>query len=519
MSSMDLSFDPYLDRSSFPGDLLGERTRLIPEKIALVEVATQRRWTYAELNERAVRCALLMRRYAAKGDRVAILSQNRIEYSDVFWGAAKSGITLVPLNTRLTPIELEQILNDSGAKMVLYDREDEETIKTLKARMKLDYWVALDETPESSDIGYQEVYKRVNPENWSPEPLDLEELHCLLYTSGTTGKPKGVMIPHRMVLWNAYNTALSWQLRSDDVAPIFTPLFHAGGLSVFLTPVIAIGGTVVLHRRFDAVEVWKVMQEEGCTLLFGVPTIFRMLLEALESNTVDLRRVRWMISGGAPLPLELVEAYRKHGVLLKQGYGLTEVGVNCFAISEADSSDRPASVGRPLLFTEAKLLNSHGALVARGEVGELVLRGPHVCKGYWHNEEATAQVLDQGGWFKTGDLARCDDRGLYYIVGRCKEMFITGGENVYPAEIEEVLLLHPAIRDAAVIGVPHPKWGEVGIAFVAGKEDRGMDVEEVLEFLGGRIARYKLPHKILVLDNIPRTAYGKIIRGELMRHL
>ena len=278
------------------------------------------------------------------------------------------------------------------------------------------------------------------------------------------------MVPHRMVGWNGFNTAMCWQLREDDVSPIFTPLYHAGGLGAFLLPIFSIGGTIVLHAGFDPEEIWRTIERERCTVVLGVPTIYKLLMEAPAFETVDLSHVRWLISGGAPLPLYIIEAYQRRGVVFKQGYGLTEVGVNCFSMTVEESARKKGSIGKPMMFTEARAAGPDGAEVAAGEVGELWLRGPHVCKGYWNNPEATAAALDSGGWFHTGDLARRDEEGFYYIAGRQKDMLISGGVNVYPAEIEAELLLHPAVQDAAVVGLPDPTWGEIGAGCVVLRE-------------------------------------------------
>ncbi|HSN88780.1 MAG TPA: long-chain fatty acid--CoA ligase [Thermoanaerobaculia bacterium] len=492
-----------------PGDLLGERARLTPDKTALVYVPTGERLTYAELDARAVAVARVWRQVLnlSKGDRFAILADNRIEYLDAFFAAPKAGITLVPLGTRLTPKEVAGILEDARPAGLLYGDEHAETVKALKELVALDHWIALDTT-------LRDLAATVPSGPWERERCDPEDLWCLLYTSGTTGRPKGVMIPHRMVVWNGYNTVIGWQLRADDVSPVFTPLYHAGGLAAFLVPVFTIGGTVVLHRGFDAAEVWRVIEEERCTVVLGVPTIYKMLMDDPGFAAADLSHLRWLISGGAPLPLYLIEAYQRRGVVFKQGYGLTEVGVNCFAMTVEESVAKPGSIGKPLMFTEARLVGEDGAEVPVGEVGELLLKGPHVCKGYWKNPEATAAALDAEGWFHTGDLARRDADGFHYIAGRKKDMIISGGVNVYPAEIEGELLLHPEVRDAAVVGIPHPTWGEVGIAFVVA-DGEPPSAEELTAFLGEKLAKYKIPREFVFVDALPRTPYGKVVKGEL----
>jgi fatty-acyl-CoA synthase len=497
------------------GDVLGERTRLTPQRTALVVVPTGERFTYRELNERAARCARSWTSELglAKGDRVALLSNNRLEFLDCFFAAAKSGVIVVPLNTRLTPHELAAIVRDAGARVLIYAGAFGDTVRELRGLVSVERWIALDNPVDSSDLRFAEVLARSTVRG-PRSTVSPEDVCCLLYTSGTTGRPKGVMIPHRMVAWNAYNTAMCWQLREDDVAPIFTPLYHAGGLAVFLLPIFATGGTIVLHAGFDTGEIWRTIERERCTVVFGVPTIYKMLMDAPEFARADLSSVRWLISGGAPLPLYIIEAYQRRGVVFKQGYGLTEVGVNCFSMTVEQSVEKKGSIGKPMMFTEARLVDGDGREVAAGEVGELLLRGPHVCLGYWNDPGATAAALDADGWFHTGDSARRDDDGFFFIAGRKKDMFISGAVNVYPAEVEGELLLHPGVQDAAVIGVADATWGEVGVAFVVpGGEPPAP--EELVAFLGGRLARFKVPRQFVFVDALPRTPYGKVVKAEL----
>jgi len=502
------------------GDVLGERARLTPERPALVWVPTGERFSYADLDARAVRAARVLREILGLGidDRVAVLTDNRVEFLDLFFAAPKAGVIAVPLGTRLTPHEIAGILADAAPAALVYGGEHAETVAAVRGLVSLPRWVALDadRRADAADQVFAELTVPDGP--WIPARRGPEDLHCLLYTSGTTGKPKGVMIPHRQVVWNGYNTVIGWQLRDDDVSPVFTPLYHAGGVFAFMVPIFTIGGTIVLHRHFDAAEVWRTLEAERCTVVLGVPTIYKMLLEAPGFAAADLSSVRWLISGGAPLPLYLIEAYQRRGVTFKQGYGLTEVGVNCFAMTVEESVAHAGSIGKPLPFTETRLLDDAGRDVPAGEVGELLLRGPHVCRGYWNNPQATAAALDADGWFHTGDLARRDAAGFHTIAGRKKDMIISGGVNVYPAEIEGELLLHPDVRDAAVVGVPHPKWGEIGVAFVVAREAPVANEElsdELTGFLAGRLAKYKIPHEIVWVEALPRTAYGKVVKGKL----
>jgi fatty-acyl-CoA synthase len=502
-------------------DVLGERARLTPEKCALVYVPTQERFTYAQLNARAVRWARVLTESCGlrRGDRFALLANNRVEFMDAVFAAAKSGLILVPLNTRLTPHELKFVLRDAGACAVVYEQEFAGTVQALRSALDIPHWLNLDADGAGAESGFAELVSRSSAEGWRNVRCSPEDILCLLYTSGTTGQPKGVRVPHRMAAWNGYNTAVCWQLREEDVSPIFTPLYHAGGLGAFLMPIFTIGGTIVLHRGFDAGEIWRTIERERCTVVLGVPTIYKLLMDAPEFATANLQHVRWFISGGAPLPLYIIEAYQKRGVVFKQGYGLTEVGVNCFSMTVEESVRKAGSIGKPLMFTEARLVDEGGRDVPVGEIGELWLCGPHVSQGYWNNPEATAAALDAEGWFHTGDKARRDEEGFFYIAGRAKDMFISGGVNVYPAEIEGALLLHPAVQDAAVIGAPHETWGEVGVAFVVARAGQKLSSDDLVSFLSSRLAKYKIPRTFYFVASLPRTAYGKVVKSELQKLL
>jgi fatty-acyl-CoA synthase len=474
----------------FDLDLLSERARVTPDKLALISIETGERLTYAQLDARIDQAAATLRNQLESGDRFGLLALNSIEFVELFFAAGRAGVIVVPLSTRATAHELAGIARDCEMKVLFYGTEFAEIARELLSVVGCQLSVSHREKPQTTD---------------NRQPTTSEDTYCLLYTSGTTGKPKGVMIPKRQLYWNGYNTALNWGLREDDVSPVFTPMYHAGGLAAFLIPIFCAGGTVVVHKTFSTAEVWKTIEDERCTVVLGVPTIWKLLMDAPEFATADLSQVRWFISGGAPLPQFVIDAYQKRGVAFKQGYGMTEVGVNCFTMTVADSFRKPGSIGRPMLFTEVRLENLDG------DVGEMSIRGPHVSKGYWNNEAATAEAYTSDGWFRTGDLARRDEEGFFYIAGRRKEMFISGGVNVYPAEIEAELVAHPSVSDAAVIAVPDETWGEVAAAFVVGTAS----ADELTAWLTARIARYKIPKRFVFLDALPRTPYGKVVKADL----
>ncbi len=498
-------------------DIIGERSRVSPDTTAVVEVATGRRLTYREMNERAVAAAKAWIHGIglAPGDRVGILSGNRLEFLDVFCAAGKCGVILVPLGTRLTASELAVIAADCGLSALLYDGEHSNTVTELCGLVEVGELVALDDEQTDPRVSWQALLASTVSAPAHFAQCRPEDPYCLLYTSGTTGRPKGVITPHRQVAWNAYNTVVCWQLTERDVSSIFTPLYHAGGLGAFLTPILLAGGTIVLHRDFEPAEIWRSIEEEGCTVVLGVPTIWKLLADDPGFARVNLKRVRWFISGGAPLPRHLVDLFRDRQIVMRQGYGLTEVGVNCFVMSDEEAWLKAGSIGRPLMFTEARVVGPDGLELGADEVGELCFRGPHVSAGYWKNPDATAQAMDEHGWFHTGDMARVDSDGFFTIAGRAKDMFISGGVNIYPAEIENVLLQHPGLLDAAVVGVAHETWGEVGVAFVVEAPDKRVTGDELAEFLAQRIARFKVPKRYQIVTELPRTAYGKVVKAEL----
>lgn len=479
----------------FEGDLLDERARITPDKVALVSVETGERLTYAQLNARSGAAAqAISKAGVALGDRIGILGHNSVDFLALFFGAMKAGAIAVPLSTRATAHELRAIVSDCTMRALWYGEGFETTARESGV-----------EARKLTEIrGHTALLNRRRPAD--------DEIACLLYTSGTTGKPKGVMTPRRQLYWNAYNTVVNWGLREDDVSPVFTPIYHAGGLGAFIFPIFSVGGTIVLHKGFDPAEIWRTIEKERCTVVLGVPTIWKMLLEAPEFASAKTDAVRWFCSGGAPLPAFVIDAYHQRGIVLRQGYGLTEAGVNCFTMTSDEAARKAGSIGRPLMFTEIKLLDSSGHEVAAGDIGEMHIRGPHVSSGYWQNEDETRAAYLPGGWFRTGDLARRDEEGFFYIAGRRKEMFITGGVNVYPAEIESELLLHPDVKDAAVVAVPDPTWGEAGVAFVVA---RGVSAGELTAHLEERIARFKIPKRFVFIEELPRTPYGKVEKTKL----
>jgi fatty-acyl-CoA synthase len=498
----------------YAGELLAKRAELTPDREAVFEAATGHRFTYAELDARANRVANWLRDYGAgDGDRIALLAHNGIFFLDLLFGCARIGAVFTPLNWRLAPAELAYILGDCRPRFLLFDEDCRDAVRALREDVTIEHYVPLDSYEKA-------IAMRASVAPPRPAVLEPESPLCILYTSGTTGRPKGAIIPHRQVLWNCINTVISWGLSERDVSAVLTPMFHAGGLFVFLTPLLYAGGRIVIAREFDAAESLRLLERERCTVVLGVPTLYRLWLDVLRDpasglNALDLGHMRWFISGGAPCPPGLMAEWREvTGVATRQGYGLTEVGPNCFTMTDEESLARPGSVGKPVFHSEARLVDPDGRAVEGGETGELVIRGPHVCAGYWQMPEATASAF-RDGWFLTGDMARRDADGYYYITGRFKDMIISGGENVYAAEVEAVFMEHPAVAQAALIGRPDDKWGEVGLMIVVLAGTREASADELRAWCRDRLAAYKVPKEVVFTDALPMSAYGKVEKQKL----
>jgi fatty-acyl-CoA synthase len=503
------------------GDWLAKRELLTPDKVALIDAATGERRTYRQWNARANAVAHLLRERLGvqKGDRVAVLAANCPEYLDLLFAVSKLGAILVPLNWRLTVRELDIILRDCAPVALFHDEAYAENARQVAELLGIPHLAF--PAPASTEAGGtgpapagETPAVQAPPEPVTTPDLTLEDPLLILYTSGTTGVPKGALLSHRMITWNCINTEVSWDLWGTDITPTFAPFFHSGGINVLTLPMVHKGGTVVLLPNSDPGAVLECIERERCTIVFAVPTVFQMVLEHPRFASADLSSVRFCVTGGSSCPIPVIEGYFKRGLTFRQGYGLTEVGVNCFSLAPEDALRKAGSVGQPVFHSEARIVDEQDQDVGVDAVGELVLAGPHVCSGYWNRPEATAEAF-QNGWWHTGDLARRDADGYYYIVGRKKDLLISGGENIYPAEIEGLLATHPKIAEAAIIGVPDPKWGEVGRAVVVVRPGETLTAGEVLAFCAGKLARYKIPKSVAFAPILPRNAMGKVIKAEL----
>lgn len=449
------------------------------------------------------------------GDRVAAVSTNEIEYVFLFFALQRLGAILVPVNFRLTPREIAHMINDSEPKLIVYQTQFEDVVSQVKGSIAT--W------PLEGTRGIKKLIeitcaatRDIGDLQYSKFDGDFEKPCMILYTSGTTGAPKGALITPKMMHWNSVSTGLRLNLSSTDVHVAFLPFFHTGGWNVLLTPFIHCGAKTILLKKFDPQALVNLCEKEKATILFGVPTTMDMIAQANNFSSSDLSTIRYAVVGGEPMPLPLIKIWQEKGIPIRQGYGLTEFGPNVFSLNEADSIRKIGSIGFANPHIETRIVDDDGNVVSQGEIGELALKGAAQTPGYWRNPLATEQAI-KDGWLYTGDLVRCDADGYFFVVGRKKDMFISGAENVYPVEVEQFLRSHPKIKEVAVIGVADEKWGEVGKAFVVAKEGVELLAEEVLEFCAGQLAKYKVPKHIEFLKDLPKGDSGKILKRELPR--
>jgi fatty-acyl-CoA synthase len=504
-----------------------------PDRAALIDRDTGRRWSYRELDREASRWSAMLRRQGIRrGSRIATLSGNRAELIHLFFACGRVGCALVPLNWRLAAAELRSVMSDAAPSLVLTEARFQNLLRDAIGEVAeaggeatgsgLTPAPAGGSTPDRSRPIWIDLDRQIpgmlGEMDREPDAVVApDDPWLILYTSGSTGAPKGAMLPFRQIFHNAVSTGVAWELTSADVGPISTPLFHTGGWNVLATPLWYRGGTVVLFQGFEPAAFLDGLREQGCTIALTVPTQLLMLAEA-SSWGVPIPSLRHFVSGGAPCPEALKERVRLGGYRLREGFGLTECGPNCFATSEAITDRSAGSVGIPVPFLEMQIVDEEDASVADGEVGELLLRGPQLFSGYLNRPEQTAEAFAPDGWLRTGDLARRDREGRFWICGRRKEMFISGGENVFPGEIEAALFDLNGVQEAVVVGVPDPRWGEVGRAFVVPKPGASLTEPAVLSHLRSRLAGYKAPRHVTILPEMPRLGSGKPDRRAL-RHL
>jgi fatty-acyl-CoA synthase len=503
---------------SYVGDWLGRGAEYWPGNLAVVDVARDARYTYAELNDRANRLANVLRDRAGigRGDRVGMLALNGVEVLDAFFACGKLGAVFTPYNWRLHPAELNDLLDLTTPGAFLFSADFAANVAAIMPEASsVRAWLQLEDAPIPGALPYRDLLRDTPATPVQDDGLDAEDIVALLFTGGTTGRAKAARVSYRMIAWNTLNTVIH-ELDRDDVTITHTPMFHTGGLLVYTIPLLTLGGTVVVMRTWDADLMLELIERERVTMFFCVPTQYQMLLAADRFESTDFSSVRFLTSGGAPLPVELIEQWTAvHDIPFKQGFGMTEFGPGIFSMGPEFAVSKAGSIGRPNFHVAARIVADDGNHVPSDTVGELVLKGPSMCSGYFDDPEASAASVDDDGWFHTGDLARCDADGFYFIVDRKKDMFISGGENIYPTEIEAVLYGHPAVFQCAVIGVPDPEWGEVGKACIVPQPGSEPTESEILDYLRAHLARYKIPKSVEFLDTLPISPQGKILKREL----
>jgi len=477
-----------------------------PNKLAAKNIETGLGYSYKSLNHAANALSIIFEeKYnLRKGDRVLILADFDAEYVALLGVAQKMGVILVPINYRLSASEIAFLVQNSDPSLIIVAKEYKSLLNEIP-KLVADKIISFNQYSEWLTSAAEQQTAEYNS-----KPLEETHPAFILYTSGTTGQPKGAIYTHGMMLWNSINTSIRLKITSDDVYLNVMPPFHTGGWNVLTAPILHFGGTLIMMPKFDSENVLKALEKEKVSISMLVPTMVRMLSENHYFQKTDFRSLRFMIVGGEALPIQLFEQWNEQGVPIRQGYGLTECGPNITSLEAEDAIRKRGSIGFPNFYVDTKLMNEDGIEAAPQEKGELWIKGPIVTPGYWKNiKETEKSIVD--GWFKTGDILKEDEEGYLYVVDRIKNMYISGGENVYPAEVEKCILKHPEIKEVCVIGVPHEKWGEVGKAFVVFKNGR-KEVSDITAYCIKHLAKYKVPKHFEVLEELPKNDTGKINR-------
>jgi fatty-acyl-CoA synthase len=485
-----------------------------PEKVAVH--SDGRSLTYREFEERIGRFGNLLSDLGiSKGDRVAILLYNTHEYLEIFFALSRMGAIAVPLNFRLAFSEIQYILKDSGACALFFGTEFADLVGRIReAGFSGEKLIAIGEKAASWATACEDVLQ-VKSVHFPPLPREVgdEDPQILMYTSGTTGVPKGVVLSHRKTFYNSLNTNIYYGLTHDDSLLITRALFHSGGLLVEALPMLYKGGTIVMRKRFRPAEILKAVEAYRITVLELPATTLKFILEQCDLRDYDLTSLKCCFTGGERVPPALLRECMARGIAVSQIYGQTETSTLTW-LPMGDAARKMGSVGIPVFHGDVKVVNKGGEQVRPGEVGEIVVSGPITMSFYWGRPDLTEQTIREG-WLHTGDLATVDEEGFFYVVDREKDMFISGGENVYPAEVEKVYLENPKISNVAVVGIPDEKWGEVGLVCIVLKEGEVMTEAEALGYCDGKIARYKIPKIVKFMTDLPMTAAQKIKRNRL----
>jgi fatty-acyl-CoA synthase len=502
------------------GGWIARRAATSGERVAVIEA--ERTLDYRALEDRCARCAAWLRSVGVRrGDRVAIVAANRAAFLETVFAAARLGAIALPINTRLAPPEFRQIFDDAEPRVLLHEAELEARIEHACAGMASPpLRLTIGGTPDA----YEAAIAARAPD-FSIEPVAPEDPMILMYTSGTTGVPKGALLPHRKTLANSLNAQLFFDCSGRDRMLVVVPLFHSFGLQILSIPALYTGASLVLQRHFDAAALWQAVADHDVTFFGGVPTMFRDLLAALDARddrAALAAKLRFAFTAGAAIPVELIHAFEQRGVLLKQGFGQTETSILC-CLDARDAIRKAGSVGKPVFHAELRVVSRDGIAgppdgwrdVAVGETGEIVVRGPITMTGYWRRPEASAETLREGGWLRTGDLATVDDEGFVTLVGRARDLFISGGENVYPAQVEATYAQHPDVREIAVVGVPDERFGEVGRGYVVLAPGAALDEASLRSWGRERLATFKVPRSFIAVASLPRTVTGKVQKHRL----
>ncbi len=494
---------PRQDADLFELDWLARWAQYSGDAVALTDGDSGQSLTYSALFQRACSGAVYLQEKfnIKKGDRVVHFSTNELSSFILFFALARLGATLVPINYRLTARELIYVINDAQPNLVIFEEQFSEMLQSIKSELRVLKFEDLKNFEKLS-----RVVKVFDAFHSRPDTTAL-----IIYTSGTTGFPKGAMISHSGLFWNSVNTTLRLNVSQADAAVIFLPLFHTGGWNVLSTPFFHRGAHVILTKKFDGDQILHLSEKYKTTLLFGVPTTMRMMSQSPLFSTVDLTSLRYAIVGGEPMPLEEIRTWEAKKIPVRQGYGLTEFGPNVFSLNESDSVRKMGSIGFPNFYVQVKVIDEQGQTCVAKEVGELWLKGPMAMTGYWNNEKATADTFADG-WLKTGDLVYFDNENYFYVVGRKKDMYKSGGENVYPAEIEKVLLELPWVKEAAVLGVQDPQWGESGHAYVVPRSEIQFNLSELQQHCAVNLAKFKIPKYFTQMQDLPKGDSGKILK-------
>jgi len=487
---------------NFLPDLLSNRAMLSPDKIALEELETGRMVSFSELDCRSEKLAsFLLDSGIVEGDRISVLCRNRIAFFELLFACAKTGAILVPLNWRAPLAEIEVLLEKFSPKILFHGNEDKELAEMAKGKIPK---ISFDKEYETRlNNGTCGRARKTWPTN---------QIWYLLLTSGTTGTPKAVIQTYGMAHCNAVNIGQAIDITNQDIFVNFLPLFHSAGINLHTLPAIFNGNLSKIISGFDAERIISLIENKQITAFFGVPAVYLLLSQHPRFAELDLSKMRSFGCGGAPLPDYLVELYANKGALVCNGMGMTETGPTAFMMDKENVKAKIGSVGKPQILCNVRIVDSAYNDVEIGTAGDLLFAGPGITPGYWNDDAATKEAfyIDENGtkWLKSGDTARQDESGYYFIVGRTKDMYISGGENVYPAEVENAISRHEKIIEVAVVGIPDEKWGEVGVAFYIANSP--LSNAELDQFCRANLAPFKVPKRFVLVQDFPRTAAGKV---------